>query len=250
MRLNILCAALLLVAGHSLAESSQPASVPADDVLDRLATAYGGKQLADLRSVTIESDRRLAWPGQGQTAGFVEYVTDRLTKHFDLENEAGSVERWTHQNGNVYHNRYVANGTGAFTIDYFDMSVEADRESGYWQSFNVDYRSSDLLLAHFMTTEDPDITYVGKETYQGRVHDVLEFSIIPETPRVRLYVSQNEGLIRRVFMDREIGPVNLLFSAHSKAGGVTYAGETHVFLGDTLTEYDYRLTVTPNLDGR
>ncbi|WP_379552450.1 hypothetical protein [Qipengyuania sp. DGS5-3] len=214
--------------------------------IERVVDAYGGQRLVQLRTISIDSDRRLAWPGQGQTAAFVEFEIDRVTKHFDLVSEHGSVERWTHQNGNVYHNRYVVTASGVSTIDYFDMTQTPSETGGYWQWFSGDYRSADTLLAHLLATNPPEIEYAGEATYRGRHHDLIAFTVTPDSPQVTLYIDRDSGLIHRLVMKREIGEVNILFSAHAKSGGIAFAGEVHIFLDDDLTEYEQTRNITFN----
>ncbi len=225
---------------------AQPQGAQIEAVVERLAEAYGGDRLAALETVSISTNRRLAWPGQGQTVSFVEFERDRLRKHFDLVNEHGSVERWTDQNGNVYHNRYVVTADGAELIDYFDMTARPSERGGYWQWFSGDYRSSDLLMAHFLSTTGPEIEHVGTEFYRGHLHDKLAVTVAPETPQAIVYVSRRDGLIRRLNMSRDIGEVSIIFSAHAATNGVSHATEIHIYLGDTLTEYLDEFALTTN----
>lgn len=214
-------------------------------VLARLEEAYGGARLRRLRSVRIESDRRLAWPGQGQSAEFVEYATDRMIKYFDLRRRRGSVERWTHQNGNVYHHRYIVDGDGEVTADYSEMTFTRNEEGSFSGSFSPDYRGSDLLLAHALVRDGPEPVYAGKRFYDGRKHDLLSFRVAPETPLLTAYVG-SDGLIRRVAMTREMGEVNILFAKHDRRKGVAFATETRTYLDGVLVEYSAELTTDPN----
>lgn len=243
---------LLLLGWVHAPASAQSNDAQIDMVIERLAEAYGGDRLAALETVSISTNRRLAWPGQGQTASFVEFERDRLRKHFDLVNERGSVERWTDQNGNVYHNRYVVTAKGATMIDYFDMTATPSERGGYWQWFSGDYRSSDLLMAHFLTTTAPDVVQLGTEFYRGHLHDKLAVTVSPNTPQAIVYISQRDGLIRRLNMSREIGEVSIIFSAHDVTDGVSHATEIHIYLGDTLTEYldEFSLAVNVPLEDK
>ncbi|MDJ0643822.1 MAG: MBL fold metallo-hydrolase [Erythrobacter sp.] len=246
MRFSLL--AILMIALGALPASAQTLDARVAETIERLTLAYGGDALTSLSSVSIVSNRRLAWPGQGQTAGFVEFERDRLRKHFDLVREHGSVERWTYQNGNAYHNRYVVDQDGATALDYFDMTATPSERGGFWQWFNVDFRSSDALLAYRLATASLDIEYLGTAHYRGHLQDRIAFEVSTGTQRAIAYVSRRDGLIRRLTMEREIGEVNLLFSMHRRVDGVSYASEVHIYVGDTLTEYDQGLTFTPNRD--
>ena len=129
---TLVFALFALIMPHAHAVSPEAVS----QVIDRMTAAYGGRALQELASISSYADRRLAWPGQGQTSAFVEYVHDRQLKHFDLKSRQGSVERWIDQNGNVYHNRYVVDQSGGAVIDYFEMSVERN-EAAFFDFFSL-----------------------------------------------------------------------------------------------------------------
>lgn len=254
--LSLLCCLLIWPQAGCAQEGSDPdisvnmAASHADplivDTLDRLETAYGGAALRNLKTLKIESDRRLAWPGQGQTADFVEFATDRMIKHFDLDARQGSVERWIAQSGNVYHNRYVIDGQGGASIDYFNMSVTRNDEASFARTFAPDYRMSDLLMAHQLIMDAPPLTHLGSQIYQGRDHDVLGFSLNPDGLEVQLYVGKKDGLVHRLVMERDIGTVNILFSDHHNKDGLVHATEMQVYIDETLVEYEDDLAFHPN----
>ncbi|MEL7371581.1 MAG: MBL fold metallo-hydrolase [Myxococcota bacterium] len=225
---------------------SEPSPEVVKDVIATAKQAYGGTKLERLRSVSIYSDRRLAWAGQGQTAAFVEFAVDKMIKHFDLKRRHGSVERWIRQTGNVYHNRYVVNAGGGMTLDYMEGTKTTTDNATYWASFAPDYRVSDLLLAHYLATQAPKVTSVGSAYYDGREHHVVSFRISPQSPVLNVYVAKDDGLIRRVSMQRSFGPVTIIFASHSQTQGLRYARENRAFLGDTLVEYEYGLVLRAN----
>ncbi|MEO0366608.1 MAG: hypothetical protein AAF265_14090 [Pseudomonadota bacterium] len=236
------------VASKTLAQSEAKPTAEVQSVLDRITESYGGEALLALQSVETWADRRLAWPGQGQTADFVEFVHDRHHKHFDVQDKTGSVERWIDQNGNVYHNRYVIDDAGGAIIDYFNMTVQRNDERRYYDFFNVDYRSSDLLMAYFLATEPPEIEWLGERIYRGESFDILAFEIIPDSQKIEIYVSRDSGLIKRGVMQREIGNVNLIFDSFESRSGITFASELRVYLGETLVEYASKIHMKFNND--
>ncbi len=247
MRLFCLFLSFLAFVGTPAFAQSQNAEL--DAAIERLTEAYGGERLISLQSISLASNRRLAWPGQGQTATFVEYEKDRLRKHFDLIRKHGSVERWTAQNGNVYHNRYVVTDSGATMIDYFEMTATPSERGGYWQWFSGDYRSSDTLMAHLLATAPPEgVEHVGTEYFRGHMNDKIAVTVAPDTPSATIYVSQKDGLIRRLTMERDIGEVNILFSEHRAVDGVSFGSETHIYVDDTMTEYFDEFTLTVNAE--
>ncbi len=214
---GVLAALVFLQAPANAQQSDDPRI---DQAIARMTAAYGGDALKNLRTVSMKIDRRLAWTGQGQTADFVNFVSDRQHKVFDVQAQRGSVERWVNQNGSVFHNRFVVASDGAAVIDYFTMSKRPSEQGNYWRFYNGDYRSSDLLMAHMLATNPPAVKYERQETYRGIEFDVLGFEVLAETQRIEIFVSREDGLIHRAIMNRPIGPVNIIFSSHRKTEGI------------------------------
>ena len=215
-------------------------------ILKRLESAYGGASLKSLRTVSIESDRRLAWEGQGYTARFVEFATDRLHKHLDLVGQRGSVERWIRQSGNVYHDRYVLNGDGAYRLDYGMMTSSSVPSRGFYSDFAGDFRICDLLLAKRIFEGTAKVDYRGIEAYRGTRHAILHVNLAEKSEALRVFVEQDSGLITRVEFERPFGVVNLVFAGHRSSDGLTFAQENRAYIGDRLVEYENDLRMTFN----
>ncbi|MEL6543138.1 MAG: hypothetical protein AAFQ82_00830 [Myxococcota bacterium] len=245
-----LCVLLVVSFGCSAAKATSPVHSPQTDplaeVVSGLRKAYGASALRGLKTVTIKSDRRLAWPGQGSTAGFVEFATDRLYKHFDLQRKWGSVERWIHQSGNVYHDRQVLNGSGAYRVDYGEMTVAETESRGFDYDFAGDFRLSDTLLAMRIADGTAPTQFLGTQHFMGRAHAVLEVELAPEREPLRVFVDGELGLIHRVEIERSMGTVNLVFDGHTEQDGLRFATENRAYLGDILVEYENNLKMSFN----
>ena len=186
-----------------------------ESTLDRLRAAYGGTKLEELASVWIESDRRIAWPGQGQTASFVEFATERVATYLDFRSGLGSHESWVAQNGNVYHQRVILDDEKTTSIDYGQMSFREAPQEELTATFGSSFRGSDLLLAYWLqSAERAQLRHAG-EYYAGQENDVITFRMTAEGPILSAYVSCTTGFIHRVRMEREFGDVNLIFARPS-----------------------------------
>jgi glyoxylase-like metal-dependent hydrolase (beta-lactamase superfamily II) len=215
-------------------------------VIERVKEAYGGSKLVNLKTVQITSDRRLSWDGQGQSADFVEFAPYRFIKHFDLKNEHGSVESWIRQTGNIYHMHTIVDDDGVRTANYFQNTFRTRDDGRYFQFFAGDYRLSDLLLAHHLVTDDAKISAHKEVPYYGDMYDVLSVSFDENPLMAHIYISQTDGIIQRLVMERDIGDVNIIFDAHKSAKGVIYASENRLFLGDRMIEYEVGQDVVVN----
>jgi len=238
----------VLMSGTSCAVADDVETDDVSIVIERIADAYGGDKLVNLRSLYIETDRRLAWPGQGQTADFVEFITDKATKHLDLNARLGSSETWVHQNGNVYHSRSVLSETGLRVIDYNQRTYTGPDEAAFFDVFGGSYRTLDTLLAHFIVVDAKDIKLADSEFYRGDRHDIVQIRLSNSGPLLSVFVSQKDGLIRRLRMGRETGDVNFIFASHKQKDGLTYASENRAFLGDTIVEYQSSIGIAANID--
>ncbi len=217
-------------------------------VVERLHDAYGGQTLIELTSLYIETDRRLAWPGQGQTADFVEFIQDKAIKHFDLTAHLGSSETWVHQNGNVYHSRSVLSKAGLQVIDYNQRTYREPEEAAFFDVFGGSYRTLDTLLAHYIVTGAEDLELADPEFYRGEHQDIVQVRLSESGPLLSVFVSQKDGLIRRLRMDRETGDINFTFASHKQKDGLTYASENRAFLGKILVEYQTGIEIEANID--
>jgi len=242
--LAILCCLAMSLASPAFAQTMSDGDVAR--VIAKVKEAYGGDRLERLKSLTIESDRRLGWPGQGQTAQYVDYVPDRFIRHFDLKNQYGSVERWNFQNGNIYHNRYIFDENGAQTVDYIEGVYTEQADQTYAGFFSSDYRMSDLLLAHLLVTRPLEITHAGVSFYNGFENDVLRFQITADTPEIQIYIDKGKGLISRLQLEYGTDMATIVYADHKEKKGFSYASANRTFLGDTLVEYSQSLSINPN----
>lgn len=235
------------IAAVTTAHANEPqcnSTVPS--TIERLRAAYGSHRLEELASVSIESDRRVAWPGQGQTSSFVEFATERIETYLDLHNGRGSHESWVAQNGNIYHQRLILVDQKTISIDYGQMSFREAPPDELIATFGSAFRSSDLLLAYWLRGADVKQLQHTRQFYAGQHNDILTFSMTEEGPAVSAYVSCGSGLIHRVRMDREFGEVNLIFTGHRQTMGIRHATEVHGYIDDRLIEFERGIRVTPN----
>ena len=200
-----------------------------------LIAAYGGDRLAELERIEIISQRGVAWPGQGQSAEFVEFADDRVIKQFDFRSRHGSVERWTLQNGNFYHGREIIGDSGLTVIDYATGHFTTDPEQSFATAFAGDWRGLDLLIAKRVFDDPSVVTGIRSTVYAG--HPTAVLTILPEADAqvFEAYVSQRDGLIRRVSFESPFGMAHLLWRDHQVSDGFKHAATTHVVMdGETI----------------
>ena len=206
-------------------------------IIERVKRAYGGRNLENLKSVRIQNERGLAWPGQGQTASFVEYVRDKFDVHIDLVNQRASQERWIEQNGNIYSERYVSGPEGGVaSINYSTGTYEIDEEGSFMRNFGVELTTSDTLIAYFLTTDPHNMVLEEPAYYLGKWHDRLTFGIAPDALAFAAYIDRNTGLITRTEIALRSGTWNTLFSDFQTSRGLTYARKRMDFRDDIMVQ--------------
>lgn len=244
---SIVCIAIFTGCMTTNKVSATAVSSTESSIKEKVRMAYGGAKLSSLKTVRIRSERGLAWPGQGQTADFVEFASDRFEIKLDLKANEGSVERYTNQNGNVYSGRETTVPEGIAIINYFTNTYFIEKDDVFTDYFDWVFRSTDLLLAYSFVNDPHDVLVLTPQMYQGIVYERVSFKTLPDAPSGTIYIDQKTGLIARYFMQRPYGTANTLFSAYKHDDDIPYASQTMSFRNDKLVRYELNVDVEVNL---
>lgn len=208
-------------------------------IIDKVKIAYGGRKLENLKSVRVQTDRGLAWPGQGQTADFVEFISDVSDFQVDLINKRASRERWVDQNGGVYHTRQVSAPDGGVAyINYNTGTYTVAEDAGFHLSFGVELTGTDTLIAYSMVTDAHEIILEEPAYYRGKWHDRVTMKIASTNPASTAYIERDTGLIVRFEVKLRNDTWNAVFDHHKTSQGVTYASERMDYRGHEMVQTD------------
>lgn len=226
-----------------------PAAIHAqanDTAVAAMIAAYGGDALGDLERIKTVSQRGVAWPGQGQTAAFVEFADDRVIKTLDLANRQGSVERWTLQNGNFYHGREIVDESGLTIIDYGAGHYTTDENGSFASAFAGDWRGLDLLIAKRIF-DDPSVIKSSRDSFYAG-HPTRILTVEPEegAAAFEAFISKRDGLIRRVSFEGGLGAVDRIWSGHRSNGRFLHATASQIIADGRTIEIERLVSVKTN----
>ncbi len=241
-----LFAATLMAAASCLAINIDALAGEQEDALiAKIVEAYGGTQLENLRSVRIQEEYKNAFPGQGYTSGYVEFVPLKQDAQLDLANERASIEGWTANWNFNFNTRTVSVGDDIVAINYGSETFQPAAAPDYYTGFGAMIRSSDTLLAYEISKRAETAEHQGSEIYIGRPHEIISFEI-PNSPPLTLYVDAESGWISKMTRETPFGALTYQFRDHMTSGGIGYGSNFEFFVGSNVNLLTMNRSLTPN----
>lgn len=224
---------LLASAACVLPITNASAGEAEDALIAKVVEAYGGDRLTDMRSIRIQNEFKNAFPGQGYTSGYVEFVTQKQDAQLDLVNERGSVEGWTANWNFSFNTRTVSIDDDIVAINYRTNTHQPAAAADYYTAFGAVIRVSDTLLAYELSKRADTAEHLGDVTYIGEPHEKISFEI-PSSPPLTLYVNSNTGNISKMTRATGFGDLSYQFADHTTTNGVGYAANFDFFVGSNV----------------
>jgi len=202
------------------------------EILNLVSQTYG---IEKLKTISIYSDLRFGWIGQGYTPGYVELPQMVKDLKVDLVNKLASEESWGGPLSN-YNVRYFTTDEGIGNVDYSTKTYTIDAEDIYPNRFAGEIRSSDTWLAYELVNRPTESVLKETVTYLGMPHTVMTLSIPDWTP-MDIFVNSKTGHITKLQRPSPYGMLRYQFSGFKKTSGVTYADNFEFYVGDFFSEY-------------
>ena len=225
------------------------ATAQAQDVeqtLARVTNAYNVETLDLAETIRLESDYRLPFESHDYSVDFHDLAHQKFQIILDYHNQRGSHEFVTDIAGTRYHGRHLLlDGTETF-ISYGPDTYTDSVESEFFTRFGGTFRASDVLLAHWLTRVDREVSHVREAIWLGHPHDVIEVDY-PSSPPLHVFVRKSDGAITK--MERRVSDeqsVFYTFRNHQTQDGVLIAREHSLFLGDRSIYFGFNRTLTLN----
>lgn len=209
-----------------------------DQIVRLLHEAYGADHLNELRSVSIKSDRRLAYPGTNYSDEFNEFVLDRNHFQLDLRKLKGSAERYVIQNGNIFHDRSVTTDDGLAQISYPLNRISIEPDYDFYEQFGSAFRITDTLLAFVIVRYPERVEVLNPSRYRDSPLYNVGLRLPGAEQTLRISIAADTGRIMRLTRQAGVGELTYLFRDHMWEDGILYAGESQVYLNGALFDYE------------
>lgn len=209
---------------------------PTQAVVDRLINGYGGAAFVNLEAVTITSDLRYGWLGQGQYPDYTDLDPMRKIYEVNLKKGWGSEEAWGNSGG--YAERVFYAGEGQYTINLHTRTYEHDPEANFYSHFGGEIRATDTLLAYDLMKHRETAELVGEQMFWGAMHDLITYDMPGTGINPEIWVNRETGHISK--MRRNVPDaflINYVFANFQQADGITFADDFELYIDDKLVEY-------------
>lgn len=237
--------ALALLLSTAFSAAPALAGEMEDAIVAKVINGYGGAKFENMKSITLTSDLRFGWIGQGQTPDFVELNPMTKIHQYDLKNQRGSEEAWG--NGGAYSERVFATEDGQTEINYTEGTFTQDKEAGFYDHFRGEIQGSDTMLAFELMKQRDSAIHKGDKTYNGALHHIVEFDMPNTNFEPLLWVNSETGHIS--MMQRNIPEYYLLsyvFNDFRKTKGISYAEDFVMYVDNKVIEYTKSRSIDVN----
>ena len=208
----------------------------ADDIVDHVIEGYGGKKFEKMKSLSITSDLRFGWIGQGNSPDFVTLEPMTKIYTFDFAKKYASEEAWG-QAGS-YSEKVMFKDGEQTTIDYMNGTYAVESDAGYYDHFGGEIRSSDTMLAYELMNARESAVNKGDRLYLGEPHYVVEFDMQGTDIDPVLWINKETGHISRAVRDiPNYNVISYVFGDFKSGSGISYADSFELYIGDRLIEY-------------
>jgi len=242
----LLCAALVGCSdGNPTTENvpvkkSQSNDIDVSDIaqraVEKIINGYGGSKFENLKTVTISSDLRYGWLGQGQYPDYTDLEPMRKIYHFDLEKAWGSEEAWG-GNGS-YAERVFTTDEGQYMVNYLNKTWELDEEADFYGHFGGEVRTSDILLAYDLVKHRNTAEHKGTKMFRGTLHELVTYDMPGTGIDPVLWVNPETGLISKMRRDiPDAYVLNYVFGNYKTDDGITYSHDFELYVDEKLVEY-------------
>ncbi|NVJ98613.1 MAG: hypothetical protein HWE25_10700 [Alphaproteobacteria bacterium] len=194
----------------------------ADEVVDQVVAAYGGKTLTDMKSLFVRDRYKMINTDGGAVPG--EATVSRLYSDLSVDFETGqkSVKNWTmNQNGNRL-GQIMFDGEKGWSVNHLRGShVRRDDLNGD----NVGAGMMRLLDATVVRSlfENRNSAALKEDVqYRGVPHYQLTFAT-EKGPEQLLYIDKSSGLVSKMIRGRAVYE----FADHVFTDGIAYARDTN-----------------------
>ncbi|HEX2270222.1 MAG TPA: MBL fold metallo-hydrolase [Pyrinomonadaceae bacterium] len=214
-------------------------------VLDKSVAAYGGREaLNSISNVSIRIAGESVHRNQSRRPGDMDRTPYSGEFVIDMKNSRVMQTQKGHYPGGFdWHNGFVIEGGNRTNFDLIRKTSNPPGpiSPGVFRGF-IRWLPQLILLTVLERAET--LRYLGKASYEGRSHDVIDY-VAPDNARLALYIDEQTSLLSKfeiMFTDRFSGDAVLetRFPGQRKVGNyIVPAARVHAIGGDVVNDYRF-----------
>ncbi len=240
---SLICLVIFSAASHAFTKTAK------EDVIAKVAAAYGAKELIDIKAITLVDYRKNVFSDQSSPAAAPEMWRFNEELTIDFANKKKALVSWRVNHTNKDLEKYIADEKSGRVYDMLHGKYSDDDWYNFANTGGAVERSSDTLIAKKLLSANSEFRLIDEVQYQGHAHYQIAF-IISGQNESDIYIHKQSGLINKVSRTHpKLGTLAYLFSNHRKVGNIAFAQDMDFSVGDnprTISTYR-NIELKPNL---
>lgn len=210
-------------------------------IINNTVKAYGGKQLTELKTLTVEDKYKSFRFGQSASPDEIDLVDYHSSVSIDFKSKRNSFQ-WRRGGKKHFSTQHqVFDGQKGYSIGHSAQTITENTNITYYSADRRHIYFLDTAMAVLMNQSKMTASYSGETIVHGVAHDKITFK--PEGyPELTVFIDRETGLISK--MQRAHWRPNEFFfynySDQEQTQGIIYASNTYV----TRNGQPYSVTVS------
>lgn len=235
---NTLAISSLLMASLTAAAAAAAAETDVDALIDKVANAYGGKALENIRNYRVTEHYIAPNTGQSWTPALVDIGYTNQDLVHDMEGGRLYFENWFAGRSGVFPGLTIVNGEDAHAVNLQNKSYGDAASADPYVIAGGTMRTTDTLVVLELLKARDKAEHLGTASFMNREHDMLKIPF-PSSPELTLYIDSQTGQVNRMTRDNpQLGLLDYVYNDHKTVNGILRA-----------TNVNFSIAGDPNLIG-
>jgi len=214
----------LVLAGVAIAGEKE------DELIDKVVAAYGGDNITNLSSFSINKKFLAPALGQSHTSQLEQIGFNSQYLAVDIAGGSVRFETLFEGRGGTFQAATISDGETATSINYQAGTYGSAAQADPYAFGGGPMRTNDAVLAYELNKARENAAFVGEENYMNRPHELISMPF-PLSPDLTLWVDKETGLISRMHrINPQLGQLDYTFEDRSEDNGIPYAVSTNFFV--------------------
>lgn len=217
-----------------------------DELIDKVVAAYGGDNIANLSSFSLNKKFLAPALGQSHTPQLEQIGFNSQYLVVDITGGRARYETLFEGRGGAFQGATLTDGETAISLNYQAETYGSAPQADIYALGGGPMRTTDAVLAYELNKARSEAVLVGEENYLNRPHELISMPF-PLSPDLTLWVDKETGLISRMHrINPQLGQLDYTFEDRSEDNGIPYAVSTHFFVAGKPTLVSMRNESTFN----